>query len=85
MKTITLQLELSTEQEAALDAKIQARNASGGDYTITSHLEEVLSGEVQNTTLEAYNSSVARLGAAAAGLPYEARTALITQLESQLI
>jgi hypothetical protein len=81
---LTIELQLSTEQEAALKAKVDARNLDGGGYTIESHLLEVLTGEINHTTLDAYNSSVARLGVAAAALPYEARTALIQQLEAQL-
>lgn len=81
---MNITLNLNEEETDALTAKVAARNANGGNYTIESHLTEVVQGSINSTVKESYESAVRRLGVGAMNLPYADRKALIAQVESQL-
>jgi hypothetical protein len=79
-----LTLNLTEEETDALAIKTAAFNASlQVSFTPTQYLvEEVIGSAVKQMVTEAYNAAVQRLGVTASSLPYEARKALIAQVES---
>lgn len=82
---LTINFSLDTEEADCLTDVVNARNvASGTELTIGQHLAEICMAEVIRYKSSAYESSVARLGEAAAALPYENRKALIAQVAAQL-
>ena len=82
---LTINLSLDTEEADCLTDVVNARNvASGTELTIGQHLAEICMAEVIRYKTAAYESSVARLGEAAAALPYENRKELIAQVAAQL-
>jgi hypothetical protein len=81
---MNLTLNLTEEETDALAIKTAAFNASlQVSFTPTQYLiEEVIGSAVKQMVIEAYNAAVQRLGVTASSLPYEARKALIAQVES---
>jgi hypothetical protein len=81
---MNLTLNLSEEETDALAIKTAAFNASlQVSFTPTQYLtEEVIGTAVKQMVSEAYSAAVQRLGVTASSLPYEARKALIAQVES---
>jgi hypothetical protein len=81
---MNLTLNLTDEETDALTLKTAAFNASlQVSFTPTQYLvEEVIGNAVKQMVTEAYNAAVQRLGVTASSLPYEARKALIAQVES---
>jgi hypothetical protein len=81
---MNLTLNLTDEETDALAIKTAAFNASlQVSFTPTQYLvEEVIGTAVKQMVTEAYNAAVQRLGVTASSLPYEARKALIAQVES---
>jgi hypothetical protein len=81
---MNLTLNLTEEETDALTLKTAAFNASlQVSFTPTQYLvEEVIGTAVKQMVTEAYNAAVQRLGVTASSLPYEARKALIAQIES---
>jgi hypothetical protein len=79
-----LTLNLTEEETDALAIKTAAFNASlQVSFTPTQYLtEEVIGTAVKQMVSEAYTAAVQRLGVTASSLPYEARKALIAQVES---
>jgi hypothetical protein len=79
-----LTLNLTDEETDALAIKTAAFNASlQVSFTPTQYLvDEVIGTAVKQMVTEAYNAAVQRLGVTASSLPYEARKALIAQVES---
>lgn len=83
---MTITLDLSEEQQDALDAAVSALNERDGiSVTQEQYITQFgVNALLDSLTQSAYQVSVARLGAAASGLDYTKRKALIAQIESQL-
>ena len=79
---ITIQLDLNPEQLAALETLHHGYELNTN--TVEEFLADILLERINAQAKTAYDASVARLGSAAASLPYEARLALIAQVEAQL-
>lgn len=81
---MNLTLNLSDEETDALAIKTAAFNAAlQVSFTPTQYLvDEVIGTAVKQMVSEAYSAAVQRLGVTASSLPYEARKALIAQVES---
>jgi hypothetical protein len=79
--TISTSITLDTEQQAALE---DLRLAFNPELTAEEYLTQVLIGAIQGRVEANYKAALDRIGAAAKGLPFESRVALISQIESQL-
>jgi len=79
--TISVSIKLDAEQQAALEDLRSEYNAA---VTNDEYLAEVLRGAIQGRVEANYKAALDRIGAAAKGLPFESRIALISQIESQL-
>ncbi len=82
---MNITIELDQEESDCLADVVAARNAASGTLvTAEQHLAEICMAEVLRYKSAAYETSVAGLGAAARGLPYADRKALIAQVAAQL-
>ncbi len=84
---ITLSLTLDQEQTDALQERVDLYNAGSGNppLTPTQFLEQVhLVPLIEQLADQRYNASLTRLGSAFKVLPYDARLATISELESKL-
>lgn len=82
---MNITLTLDQEEIDCLADAVAARNAAAGtSVTTEQHLAEICMAEVIRYKTAAYESSVASLGDAARGLPYDDRKALIAQVAAQL-
>lgn len=85
---MTIEINLNEEQADALNAAVSAANATLGKddepFTAETYLSDRLLKAANSYVEQAYNASVARLGAAAAQLDYQARKALISQIETSI-
>jgi hypothetical protein len=79
--TISTSITLDAEQQAALE---DLRSEYDPAATNDEYLAEVLRGAIQGRVEANYKAALDRIGAAAKGLPFESRIALISQIESQL-
>jgi hypothetical protein len=80
-----IDLLLNQEQLDAIGRRVAGYNAASGQ-TLTSEtfLARSIMADINGYVTEDFSAAVARLGQGAATLPYEARLALIAQVESQL-
>lgn len=85
---MNITIDLTTEQSDALDSVVCKANESLGEndkpHTQESYLTRIVVSAVESYTRTAYDEAVRRLGENAAKLPYEARRALIAQVEKAL-
>lgn len=82
---MTLDINLTDEEQDALTAVVAARNAaSGTSVTAEQHLSEVVQVALNEYTAAAYEQSVRDLGAAARGLPYEERKQITAAVRAQV-
>lgn len=82
---MNIPLTLDTEYQNALDGMLARYNESApAALTEPEYLATILNGAIGAEVTARFNAEVARIGAAAASLPYADRQALIAQIESQL-
>ena len=82
---MNIPLTLDTEYQTALDGMRAKYNESiNQNLTEPEYLAAVLNGAISGEVTARFNAEVARIGAAAAALPYAERQALIAQIEAQL-
>lgn len=85
---MTIEIKLNEEQTDALNDAMSAANALLGKddepFTAETYLSDRLLKAVNSYVKQAYDISVARLGEAASQLDYQARKALISQIETSI-
>lgn len=82
---MTITIELNPEQQSALDAVVADNNSSNGEnLTAEQFLQRSLQAQIDAYTKAAFDSTVRRLAEAVAPLPFDARQAIIAQIESNL-
>ena len=79
---MTIDIKLNAEQESAVLHHAKQNGAVG--LKPEECMTEWVTYNIKQWVEQAYNDSVQRLGSAARSMPYEARTALIDQVESML-
>lgn len=78
-----LHITLNTEQTAALNELVETYNlTSDVKATSVDYLQLVLTNIINDKVNQKFNASASQLVEAARKLPYEARLALISQVES---
>jgi hypothetical protein len=82
---MNIPLTLNTEYQNALDGMLARYNESASvTLTEPEYLAAVLNGAIGVEVKALFDAEVARIGASAASLSYEARQALIVQIEAQI-
>lgn len=83
--TVTITLQLTQEEVAALTAHTAAWNGAEGKSTVQERiLADAITPWIKQRTAEAYALAMQRLGEAAKGLSYAERTALIQQVQAAI-
>jgi len=82
---MTIPLTLDDEYQNALNAMRARYNESAiQNYTEVEYLAVILNGVIGSEVKALFDAEVARIGTAAASLPYAERQALLAQIEAQL-
>jgi len=82
---MNIPLTLDAEYQSALDGMLARYNESASTVlTEPEYLAAVLNGAIGSEVKVLFDAEVARIGASAASLSYEARQALIVQIEAQI-
>jgi len=82
---MNIPLTLDAEYQSALDGMLARYNKSASKVlTEPEYLAAILNGAIGSEVKALFDAEVARIGSAAASLPYAERQALIAQIESQI-
>ena len=82
---MNIALDLNPEQQSALDAVVADNNLSNKEsLTPEQFLQRSLQAQIDACTKAAFDATVRRLAEAVAPLPFDARQAIIAQIESNL-
>lgn len=82
---MTITIELSEEQQDALDAYTAEWNGENGKSTVEDRIkEDAIAPFIAGKVNEAYDKAVKQMGEGARQLPYEIRKALIAQVKAQI-
>jgi hypothetical protein len=80
-----LTISLNSEQLASLQSRVDSFNAvSETQATPESYVASIVMASINGFVEADFNGAVQRLGEAAKAMPFDARIALIQQVESQL-
>lgn len=82
---MNIPLTLDTEYQNALNGMLARYNESASvTLTEPEYLAAILNGAISAEVKVLFDTEVARIGASTASLSYEARQALIVQIEAQI-